>query len=248
MLKKKIPKYIFEIKNLNKVFNNTKVLDDINLKIKNKETLTIVGYSGSGKSTLLRCLNLLEKPESGQILINNKNILEPNVNLSALRTQVGMVFQNFNLFEEKNVLDNCILAPIKVLQMPKEIAVQNALEKLRHFKLEQFVDADVKKLSGGQKQRVAIIRALCMNPEILLLDEPTSALDPDSAQDVLSILKELALGKTTTLVIVTHEIKFAKQVSEKICFMENGKIIELGKVKDILETQNFPKLKSFFQI
>ncbi|PQP79580.1 ABC transporter [Candidatus Phytoplasma phoenicium] len=243
-----MPKYVVEIKNLNKVFNNIKVLDDINLKIKDKETLTIVGYSGSGKSTLLRCLNLLEKPESGQILINNKNILEPNVNLSALRIQVGMVFQNFNLFEEKNVLDNCILAPMKVLKIPKEIAVQNALEKLRHFKLEQFVEADVKKLSGGQKQRVAIIRALCMSPEIILLDEPTSALDPDSAQDVLSILKELALEKTTTLVIVTHEIKFAKQVSEEICFMENGKIIELGKVKDILETNSFPKLKSFFQI
>ncbi|NWN45580.1 amino acid ABC transporter ATP-binding protein [Candidatus Phytoplasma pruni] len=239
--------YAIEIKNLYKSFNEKPVLRDINLKIKNKEIITIIGHSGSGKSTLLRTLNLLERPNSGQILIDNENIVDKNVNLAQLRTKVGMIFQNFNLFQEKTVLENCCLAPVKVLKMDKEEAKKNALKHLKEVGLEDFVNADVTTLSGGQKQKVAIARALCMNPEILLLDEPTSALDPESSQEIMKILKNLSQTKEMTLVIVTHEMKFAQKVSHNICFMENGQILEQGTSKEIFNTDRFPKTRSFFE-
>ncbi|MCQ9618704.1 MAG: amino acid ABC transporter ATP-binding protein [Candidatus Phytoplasma pruni] len=238
---------MIEIKNVNKSFDGKHILKNINLNIRNQEILTIIGHSGSGKSTLLRTLNLLEVPDSGEILINSQNILDKNVNLSELRTQVGMVFQNFNLFEEKTVLENCCLAPIKVLKMSKEQAKANALQKLKEVGLEKFADVDVKQLSGGQKQRVAIARTLCMQPKVILLDEPTSALDPESSQEVMQILKKLAEQNEITLVIVTHEMKFAKKVSHNICFMENGVIVEKGSSKEIFETNQYPKIRSFFE-
>lgn len=238
---------MIEIKNLNKSFDGKHILKNINLNIRNQEILTIIGHSGSGKSTLLRTLNLLEIPDSGEILINSQNILDKNVNLSELRTQVGMVFQNFNLFEEKTVLENCCLAPVKVLKMSKEQAKDNALQKLKEVGLEKFADVDVKQLSGGQKQRVAIARTLCMQPKVILLDEPTSALDPESSQEVMQILKKLAEQNEITLVIVTHEMKFAKKVSHNICFMENGVIVEKGSSKEIFETNKYPKIRSFFE-
>ncbi|KOR75602.1 putative amino-acid ABC transporter ATP-binding protein yqiZ [Candidatus Phytoplasma pruni] len=238
---------MIEIKNVNKSFDGKHILKNINLNIRNQEILTIIGHSGSGKSTLLRTLNLLEVPDSGEILINSQNILDKNVNLSELRTQVGMVFQNFNLFEEKTVLENCCLAPIKVLKMSKEQAKANALQKLKEVGLEKFADVDVKQLSGGQKQRVAIARTLCMQPKVILLDEPTSALDPESSQEVMQILKKLAEQNEITLVIVTHEMKFAKKVSHNICFMENGVIMEKGSSKEIFETNQYPKIRSFFE-
>ncbi|MEC4558988.1 MAG: amino acid ABC transporter ATP-binding protein ['Conium maculatum' witches'-broom phytoplasma] len=240
-------KNMIEIKNLNKSFDGKHILKNVNLNIRNQEILTIIGHSGSGKSTLLRTLNLLEVPDSGEIWINAENILDKNVNLSQLRTQVGMVFQNFNLFEEKTVLENCCLAPVKVLKMSKEQAKANALQKLKEVGLEEFTNVDVKQLSGGQKQRVAIARTLCMQPKVILLDEPTSALDPESSQEVMKILKKLAEQKEITLVIVTHEMKFAKNVSHNICFMENGVIVEKGSSKEIFETNKYPKIRSFFE-
>ncbi|MGE9276635.1 MAG: amino acid ABC transporter ATP-binding protein [Candidatus Phytoplasma pruni] len=240
-------KNMIEIKNLNKSFDGKHILKNINLNIRHQEILTIIGHSGSGKSTLLRTLNLLEVPDSGEILINSQNILDKNINLSDLRTQVGMVFQNFNLFEEKTVLENCCLAPVKVLKMRKEQAKANALQKLKEVGLEKFADVDVKQLSGGQKQRVAIARTLCMQPKVILLDEPTSALDPESSQEVMQILKKLAEQNEITLVIVTHEMKFAKKVSHNICFMENGVIVEKGSSKEIFETNKYPKIRSFFE-
>ncbi|WP_280527663.1 amino acid ABC transporter ATP-binding protein [Candidatus Phytoplasma pruni] len=240
-------KNMIEIKNLNKSFDGKHILKNVNLNIRNQEILTIIGHSGSGKSTLLRTLNLLEVPDSGEIWINAENILDKNVNLSQLRTQVGMVFQNFNLFEEKTVLENCCLAPVKVLKMSKEQAKANASKKLKEVGLEEFANVDVKQLSGGQKQRVAIARTLCMQPKVILLDEPTSALDPESSQEVMKILKKLAEQKEITLVIVTHEMKFAKNVSHNICFMENGVIVEKGSSKEIFETNKYPKIRSFFE-
>ncbi|MDC9032245.1 amino acid ABC transporter ATP-binding protein [Columbia Basin potato purple top phytoplasma] len=240
-------KYIIKIKNLNKSFHNKLILKNINLNIVDKEIFTIIGYSGSGKSTLLRCLNLLEEPDFGEIIINNENIVNKNINISKVRTKVGMVFQSFNLFEEKNVLENCCLAPIKVLKISPSEAEEIALKKLRYFGLEKFAYKNIKQLSGGQKQRIAIIRALCMEPEILLLDEPTSALDPEASEEVLSVLKKLVSQKKMTFVIVSHEIKFAKKVSNTICFMEDGNIIEKGPSKEVFETNKYPKSKSFFE-
>ncbi|MFR0367977.1 amino acid ABC transporter ATP-binding protein [Candidatus Phytoplasma palmae] len=239
--------YLIEIKKLNKSFMNHAVLKNINLQIKSKEILTIIGHSGSGKSTLLRCLNLLERPDSGEILINKRNILSKNFSLSHLRSKVGMVFQNFNLFDERTVLENCCLAPVKVLKITKEKAKNNAFLKLKEVGMEKFAYKGVEKLSGGQKQKVAIARALCMFPQVLLLDEPTSALDPESSQDILRILQKLSKHKNMTLIIVTHEMKFAKKVSHQICFMEKGRIVEKGKSRDIFETNNYPKAKSFFE-
>ncbi|QTX03235.1 ABC-type amino acid transport system ATP-binding protein [Candidatus Phytoplasma luffae] len=239
--------YLIKIKNVNKYFGPHKVLKNINLKIKKNEILTIIGHSGSGKSTLLRCLNLLEKPYSGEIWIKKQNILEPDTKLSELRTKVGMVFQSFNLFEEKTILENCCLAPIKILKISEEQAKKTAIEKLREVGLSHLANKNVNFLSGGQKQRVAIARALCMFPEILLLDEPTSALDPDASYEVLKILNNLAKNCDMTLIIVTHEMKFAKKVSHNICFMEKGIIIEKGPSKEVFTTNNFPKIKSFFE-
>ncbi|MDV3205462.1 MAG: amino acid ABC transporter ATP-binding protein [Weeping tea tree witches'-broom phytoplasma] len=238
--------YLIEVQNLNKSFNNQLILKNINCKILKKEVITIIGRSGSGKSTFLRCLNLLEKPDSGKILINKINILKHNVNISHLRTQIGMVFQNFNLFDEKTVLENCCLAPIKVLKIHSKKAEIIARQKLKEVGMLNFINEKAKKLSGGQKQRVAIARTLCMTPQVILLDEPTSALDTESAQDILEILQKLVCKQQITLIIVTHELQFAKRVSSQIYFMENGKILERGTLHDIFVINKCPKIKSFF--
>ena len=216
---------IIEIKNLKKQFGNNVVLKDINLSIGTNEVVTIIGSSGSGKSTLLRCINLLEEPDNGEIIYEGNNILDATTNLEKLRTDIGMVFQSFNLFANKTVLQNCILAPMKVLGVSIEDATNIALENLTKVGMESFANQSVTTLSGGQKQRVAIARALCMNPKVMLFDEPTSALDPELVGEVLQTIKSLA-NSNMVLIIVTHEMAFAKEISDRIVFMDEGIILE----------------------
>lgn len=219
---------IIEIKNLYKNFQDLEVLKDINLDIYEGETIAIIGSSGSGKSTLLRCINQLEEQTSGEIYYNNQNILDNKVNINKIREEIGMVFQSFNLFENMNVLQNCVIAQRKVLKRTQLEAQDIAIRYLTQVGLQNFINYDTKKLSGGQKQRVAIARALCMNPKVLLFDEPTSALDPEMVGEVLDVIKQLS--KTgVTIIIVTHEMAFAKQVSDRVVFMDKGEIVEVNK-------------------
>ena len=219
---------IIKIKNLYKNFQDLEVLKDINLDIYEGETIAIIGSSGSGKSTLLRCINQLEVQTSGEIYYNNQNILDNKVNINKIREEIGMVFQSFNLFENMNVLQNCVIAQRKVLKRTQLEAQDIAIRYLTQVGLQNFINYDTKKLSGGQKQRVAIARALCMNPKVLLFDEPTSALDPEMVGEVLDVIKQLS--KTgVTIIIVTHEMAFAKQVSDRVVFMDKGEIVEVNK-------------------
>lgn len=218
-------KKIIEIKNLKKNFGTLNVLNDINLSIYKGEVISIIGSSGSGKSTLLRCINLLEEPSSGFIYFNNVDINNRKVNINKVREKIGMVFQSFNLFENMNVIENCIIAQTKVLKRDKKTAKEIAIKYLQQVGMINFIHSDTRKLSGGQKQRVAIARTLCMDPEIILFDEPTSALDPEIIGEVLDVMKELAKSGMT-MIIVTHEMKFAEEISSKIVFMDNGIILE----------------------
>ena len=237
---------IFEIINLKKQFGDNIVLKDINLNVTNGEIVTIIGSSGSGKSTLLRCLNLLEYPNSGKILYNDENILEKSTNVNKLRNEVSMVFQNFNLFNNKNVLDNLILAPMKILKLSKDEATKIALENLDKVGMLNFAQQDVKTLSGGQKQRVAIARSLCVNPKVILFDEPTSALDPEIVGEVLNVIKALTkLG--ITMIIVTHEMAFAKEISDRVVFMDDGYIVEDGHPDVIFSNPNEKRTREFLQ-
>ena len=226
--------HIIEIHRLKKHFGNLEVLNNIEFHVKKGEVITIIGSSGSGKSTLLRCINLLENPDSGEILYHGKDILKGNININHHRTKVGMVFQSFNLFQNKTVLENCMIGQIKVLKRSKEEAKEKAMYYLRKVGMEAFANSSSTQLSGGQKQRVAIARALCMDPEVLLFDEPTSALDPQMVGDILKIIKHLAL-KGMTMIIVTHEMQFARDVSNKVIFMHNGIIEEAGTPEQIFE-------------
>ena len=210
---------ILEIKNLFKSFGNLEVLKGVNLDINKGEVVCIIGSSGSGKSTLLRCLNLLETPDSGSVIFNGSDLTLNSTNINKLREKIGMVFQGFNLFDNMNVLENCTIAPRKVLKISKEEAKSRALEHLHNVGLDAFVNADSRSLSGGQKQRVAIARSLCMNPEIMLFDEPTSALDPEIVGEVLDVMKNLA-SSGMTMVVVTHEMGFAREVSDRVIFMD----------------------------
>lgn len=237
---------IIEIKNLKKSFGNTDVLKNINLDIYQGEVLTIIGSSGSGKSTLLRCLNLLEEPSDGIILFENSNLLDQGTNINQLRTKMGMVFQNFNLFNHKNVLDNCTLAPIKVLNQSKEEAIDYSLKMLDSVGMKDFAYQNPNSLSGGQKQRVAIARALAMKPDILLFDEPTSALDPEMVGEVLEVMKSLA-SQGMTMVVVTHEMEFAKEVSSRVVFMDNGIIKESGTPDEIFNHPKEERTKQFLK-
>ncbi|MDO8057302.1 amino acid ABC transporter ATP-binding protein [Candidatus Phytoplasma gossypii] len=239
--------YIIKVENLKSYFDKKIILNNINLKIKPKEIVSIIGRSGSGKSTLLRCLNLLNRPDSGKIFFNNYNLLDSNISLTNLRIQIGMVFQHFNLFSEKTVLENCCLGLKCIFKMPYTEASQKAFKKLKEVGMEKFAYENVQKLSGGQKQRVAIARTLCMDPKIILLDEPTSALDSESAQEILKLLKNLVIKHNITLIIVTHELQFAKKVSNKIYLLENGQIIEKGNLNDIFQLNKCPKIKYFFE-
>lgn len=237
---------LIEIKDVHKTFDNFDVLKGINLNIEKGQVVTIIGSSGSGKSTLLRCLNLLEVPTSGKINFNGVPLMDKNTNIDKIRTKIGMVFQSFNLFNNKNVLDNCILAQVKVLHRTKKEAEEIAHKYLCKVGMDNFSKAKVTSLSGGQKQRVAIARALCMNPEVLLFDEPTSALDPEMVGEVLDVMKELS-NEGMTMVIVTHEMKFAKDISDLVVFIDNGVILEKGSSDDIFVHPKEERTKEFLK-
>nr|WP_282096925.1 amino acid ABC transporter ATP-binding protein [Acholeplasma laidlawii] len=237
---------MLEVKNLSKHFGSHHVLKDINLKINEGDVVTIIGSSGSGKTTLLRCLNLLNESDSGQIIFNESDLMDPSTNLDQLRMKIGMVFQSFNLFNNKNVIDNCTLAPIKLLKMTKEDANELALKLLDKVGMKSFAYKKIDTLSGGQKQRVAIARALCMNPQIILFDEPTSALDPELTGEVLQVMKDL-VNEGMTMIIVTHEMQFAKEVSSRIIFMDQGLIVEEGTPTEIFDNPKMERTKNFIK-
>lgn len=216
---------ILEIRHLRKTFGVNEVLKDINFSVSKGEVVCIIGASGSGKSTLLRCINLLEYPTSGEILYHGQNILELNVSNAVYRAKMGMVFQQFNLFNNLTVLDNCVVGQVKVLKRDKKTARKTAMEYLDLVGMSQFINAKPHQISGGQKQRVAIARALSMEPEALLFDEPTSALDPEMVGEVLKVMKNLAKSGLTMLV-VTHEMGFAHDVANRVVFMDEGVIVE----------------------
>ena len=235
---------IIEIKNLKKSFGNKEILKGINLDIYPGEVISIIGTSGSGKSTLLRCCNLLEFPDDGNVLFKKQSILDKKTKLNKLRSKMQMVFQSFNLFNNKNVLDNCTLGPVHILKKDRKQAEKEALEMLEMVGMKEFNQKDVNTLSGGQKQRVAIARALCMNPEIMLFDEPTSALDPEMVGEVLQVMKDLA-KKGMTMVVVTHEMAFAKEVSSKVVFMDDGVILESGSPTEVFTNPKENRTKEF---
>lgn len=223
---------VIDIQHLSKSFGTHEVLKDIDFSVSKGEVVCIIGSSGSGKSTLLRCVNLLEKPSGGQIIYNGENILDDKHDIYAYRTKLGMVFQQFNLFNNHNVLSNCVVGQIKVLKRSKEEAEKVAMKYLKVVGMEKYINAKPKQLSGGQKQRVAIARALSMEPDVMLFDEPTSALDPEMVGEVLKVMKELAESGLTMLV-VTHEMGFAKEVSDRVVFMDKGVIAEEGSPEKI---------------
>jgi polar amino acid transport system ATP-binding protein len=236
---------MIQVKNIKKNFGKIEVLKDINLEIKKGEIVAILGPSGSGKSTLLRCLNLLEKPNHGEIIFENQNILSKKCDVNKIRENIGMVFQNFNLFPNMTVLENITVAPIKLKKISKDEAINDALNLLDRVGLLDKKDAYPSQLSGGQKQRVAIARALAMKPEVLLFDEPTSALDPEMVKEVLDVMKELA-DEGMTMAVVTHEIGFAKEVASKVVFMDGGYILEEGTPKEVFENTKNVRAKQFF--
>ena len=235
---------VVTIKHLNKVFGTHEVLKDISFSVQAGEVVTIIGSSGSGKSTLLRCVNLLEKPTSGEILYNGKNILDEDTNIYEYRTHLGMVFQQFNLFNNLNVLENCTVGPIKVLKKSKEEAEEIAKGFLEKVGMSAYLNARPRQLSGGQKQRVAIARSLSMQPDVLLFDEPTSALDPEMVNEVLETMNSLA-HTGLTMIIVTHEMEFARDVSDRVIFMDKGVIAEEGTAEQIFTNPQKERTKEF---
>ncbi len=235
---------ILEIKHLSKDFGSNKVLKDIDFTVSHGEVISIIGASGSGKSTLLRCINLLETPTSGEIIYKGQNILDRSVKAPKYRAKVGMVFQSFNLFNNMNVLKNCVVGQTTVLGKNKEEAKENALKYLEHVGMSAYIKAKPKQLSGGQKQRVAIARALAMEPELLLFDEPTSALDPETVGEVLAVMKTLA-ESGMTMIVVTHEMAFAKDVSTRVIYMNDGVICEQGTPEEIFNNPQKDETKSF---
>ncbi len=237
-------KNIVKIIDLKKSFGGSNVLNGIDFSINKGEVSCIIGPSGSGKSTFLRCINLLEYPTSGEILYKGVNVLDDNYNVDLYRSKVGMVFQQFNLFNNLNVLENCTVGQMKVLKKSFEEAKENAINFLDKVQMSKFIDAKPKQLSGGQKQRVAIARALAMNPEVLLFDEPTSALDPETVGEVLKVMKDLT-KIDMTMIIVTHEMAFAKEVSDRIVFMDEGTICEEGPPEQILVNPQNERTKNF---
>ena len=238
---------ILEIKNLKKSYGENEVLKDISLTVHKGEVISIIGSSGSGKSTFLRSINLLETPTGGQIFYRGKNVLDENYDLTHYREKLGMVFQSFNLFENLNVLENTIVAQTTVLKKERSEAEKVAKENLNKVGMgEQYWQAKPKQLSGGQKQRVAIARALSMNPDAILFDEPTSALDPEMVGEVLKIMKELA-QEGLTMIVVTHEMEFARDVSSRVIFMDKGVIAGAGSAQDIFTNPKEERTKEFLQ-
>lgn len=235
---------MIKVQNLCKNYGKTQILKDLNLEIKEGQVVAIIGPSGSGKSTFLRCLNLLEMPSSGQILIEGQDILDSSVDINKVRAKVSMVFQHFNLFNNKNVLQNLILAPVKTGLLSKAEAIKKARILLEKVGLSDKESVKPSRLSGGQKQRIAIARSLCMSPKVILFDEPTSALDPEMVGEVLSLMKELA-ASGMTMIVVTHEMGFAKNVANRILFMEKGEILVDSNPITAFETPPNPRLKEF---
>lgn len=235
---------IIQIKNLKKSFGSLNVLKGIDFSINKGDVSCIIGPSGSGKSTFLRCINLLDPPTSGEIIYRGKNVLDDDYDVDFYRSRVGMVFQQFNLFNNMNVLENCTIGQVKVLRKSPQKARENALKFLEKVQMSKFINAKPSQLSGGQKQRVAIARALAMDTEVLLFDEPTSALDPETVGEVLKVMKDLASSHLTML-IVTHEMAFAKEVSNRIIFMDEGVICEEGKPEEILSNPKNERTKNF---
>ena len=249
---------LIQVKNLKKHFNKgaIKALDDVSIDIKKGDVMVVIGPSGSGKSTFLRSLNLMEEPTDGEIIFHNiditkksfinKNGKKEKVDINLHRQKMGMVFQHFNLFPHKTILENMTIAPIKVLKMPKAQAEEKALALLKRVGLEDRANAYPIQLSGGQKQRIAIVRSLMMEPEVMLFDEPTSALDPEMVGEVLAVMKELAQDGMT-MVVVTHEMGFAREVGNRVLFMDEGKILEEGTPEEIFSQPKHPRLQDFFR-
>ncbi|MDA9471779.1 amino acid ABC transporter ATP-binding protein [Enterococcus sp. 5H] len=237
---------MINIKNLHKTFDKNEVLKGIDLDVKAGEVVVIIGPSGSGKSTFLRCLNLLEQPTDGIIEFEGKNLLDKDTDIDALRQKMGMVFQNFNLFPHKTVLDNLTISPIKVKKETAESAKEKALKLLEQVGLKEKSTSYPSSLSGGQQQRVAIARALAMNPDVMLFDEPTSALDPEMVGEVLAVMKALAV-EGMTMVVVTHEMGFAREVADRVIFMDAGIIQEEGTPEEIFGQPKNPRTQDFLR-
>ena len=235
---------LIKVDNLCKSFGDTAVLKGINAEIDKGDVMVVIGASGSGKSTFLRCLNLLEEPTSGSIFFEGVDITDASVNINIHRQKMGMVFQQFNLFPHMTVLRNLTLGPIKLLKQSKEEAEANAMKLLERVGLADRADAYPSQLSGGQKQRIAIVRALAMNPDVMLFDEPTSALDPEMVGEVLEVMKQLAKDGMT-MVVVTHEMGFAREVGTNIVFVDEGVIVEQGVPSEFFDNPKSPRLKEF---
>ena len=235
---------IIELKNVNKWFDDFQVLKDVNLEVKQQEKIVICGPSGSGKSTLIRCINRLEEHQEGKITVDGTILSEDTKKIENIRAEVGMVFQQFNLFPHLSILDNCTLAPIWVKKLPKKKAEEFAMQNLERVQITDQASKFPGQLSGGQQQRAAIARALCMEPKIMLFDEPTSALDPEMIKEVLDVMVDLAKGGMT-MIVVTHEMGFAKEVADNMIFMDEGKIVEKAKTKDFFENPKSDRTKLF---
>ena len=235
---------IIELKNVNKWFDKFQALKDVNLEVNQQEKIVICGPSGSGKSTLIRCINRLEEHQEGQIIVDGKEMSENTKDIEKIRAEVGMVFQQFNLFPHLSILDNCTLAPIWVKKMPKKQAEELAMQNLKRVQITDQAKKFPGQLSGGQQQRCALARALCMEPKIMLFDEPTSALDPEMIKEVLDAMVDLAKAGMT-MIVVTHEMGFAKEVADCMIFMDEGKIVEKAKTKDFFSNPKSDRTKLF---
>ena len=237
---------IVRIEHLNKTFTDTPVLRDVNLDVWNGEIVVVLGPSGSGKSTMLRCINLLETPTAGHILIEDKEITgTKKTDVNMLRRDLGMVFQGFNLFPHMTALENVMVGQVKVLKRPKEEARAEALKQLEAVGLADRADYKPPQLSGGQQQRVAIARAVAMHPKVILFDEPTSALDPELVRDVLNVMRDLALHSGMTMIVVTHEMGFARDVADRVVFMEGGVVVEQGQPEEVFDHPKTQRTKEF---
>ena len=235
---------IIELKNVNKWFDKFQVLKDINLTVNQKEKIVVCGPSGSGKSTLIRCINRLEEHQEGNIVVDGNEISENTKDIEKIRAEVGMVFQQFNLFPHLSILDNCTLAPIWVKKLPKKQAEELAMNNLKRVQIDDQSLKFPGQLSGGQQQRAAIARALCMEPKIMLFDEPTSALDPEMIKEVLDVMVDLAKGGMT-MIVVTHEMGFAKEVADNMIFMDEGRIVEKARTKEFFDNPKSDRTKLF---
>ena len=234
------------VKNLQKSFGNLNVLCGVDIHVHKGEKVVLIGPSGSGKTTLLRCLNLLEQPTSGQVFFEGTDITDPKCDINHIRRKMGMVFQQFNLFPHLSILDNIILAPTKQKLQSRDQAIENAMNLLRRVGLQDKAKNYPRQLSGGQQQRIAIVRALAMNPDVMLFDEPTSALDPEMVGEVLDVMKQLA-EDGMTMVVVTHEMGFAREVADRAVFMDGGVIVEEGSPRDVFEHPQQPRTQDFLR-